>query len=118
MGRGGGLTLRWLTGTSWGGDTGTPGEKGEVKWMEIECLLRALNEPEGEVFLPNGSAGGLVEYPDSTDSSGIVNSASVMIALNLLLVGTTVCVECKDSAMDTGRGVRVPLVVADLGRTV
>lgn len=47
----------------------------------------------------------------------MTNSASVIKALNLLFwsvvdllwfVGTIVCVDCSDSASETGRGVRVP----------
>ena len=79
---------------------------------EIECLLRLFDGPEGDVLRVKD-----VTERD-TPSSVMTNSASVSSALNRLPVGTTVFVECSDSAIETGRGVRVPPDALDRGRAV
>jgi hypothetical protein len=83
---------------------------GDVNERDIECLLR---DPEGDVLR-------LREFADGRDtpSSVMMNSASVTKALSRLPAGTTVLVDCSDSAMETGRGVRVPPDAPDRGRTV
>jgi len=77
----------------------------------MECRLRVFDDPEGDVLR-------LRDVDRDIASSVMMNSASVTRALSLLLAGTTVCVECSDSAMETGRGVRVPPDAPERGRTV
>lgn len=86
-------------------------ESGDVKEREMECRLRVLDDPEGDVLRVR-------DVDRDRASSVMMNSASVTRALSLLLAGTTVWVECSDSAMETGRGVRVPPDVPERGRTV
>ena len=86
-------------------------DSGDVNEREIECRLRVFDDPEGEVLRVR-------DVDRDRASSVMMNSASVTRALNLLLAGTTVCVECSDSAMETGRGVRVPPDAPERGRTV
>lgn len=86
---------------------------GDVNERDIECLLRVFDGPEGDVLRHKG-------FEDERDppSSVMMNSASVSRALSRLPAGTTVLVDCSDSAIDTGRGVRVPPDAPERGRTV
>jgi len=86
---------------------------GDVKERDIECLLRVLEDPEGDVLRLRGFAD-----ERETPSSVMINSASVTRALSRLPAGTTVLVDCNDSAIETGRGVRVPPDAPERGRTV
>lgn len=86
-------------------------DSGDVNEREMECRLRVFDDPEGDVLRPR-------DVDRDRASSVMMNSASVTRALNLLVVGTTVWVDCSDSAIETGRGVRVPPDAAERGRTV
>ena len=94
---------------SWNWVPGWLDNSGDVNERDMECCLQVFDDPEGEVLR-------LRDVDRDRASSVMMNSASVTRALSLL--GTTVCVDCSDSAMETGRGVRVPPDAPERGRTV
>lgn len=72
---------------------------------DIERRLRARRDDDGDDL-----GGGVISVGVVRSSSGITYSASVRRALSRLLTGTMVWIDCSDSAMDTGREVRVVVV--------
>jgi hypothetical protein len=88
---------------------------GRGKFNEADRRFLDLREPDGELFptaIGDNDAGAMFWVLSPSSSSAIANSASVTSALSRLLTGTMVCVECKDSAIDTGRDVLLPTVAA------
>ncbi len=83
------------------------------RWPSVndaERRFRAFNELVGD-GRPDAGGRGLASCSEteSSVSSNIVNSASVMSALNRLLTGGTIVFpECEDSARETGRGDLLP----------
>ena len=86
---------------------------GRRTWVilsDAERRFLALRELVGD-GRPDVGGRGTDSWSDiePSASSNMVNSASVMSALSLLLTGgTMVLPECDDSASDTGRGDRFP----------
>ena len=87
---------------------------GEGKFKDTDRRFLDLTEPDGEVF-PLRDAGKIMT--SCPPSSAIANSTSVTSELSRLLTGTMVCVDCSDSAIDTGRDARLPTFEAP-GRMV
>lgn len=73
---------------------------GDEKDNEDERRFFDLNEPDGE-------EDPLLVLAAPLLSSAITKSGSVRSALKRLLTATIVCVECSESAMDTGREERL-----------
>ena len=87
-----------------------PDVRGGTKLSDADRRFRAFNEPVGD-GRPDAGGLELVSHSETepSASSNMVNSASVMSALNRLLTGGTIVFpECEDSARDTGRGDRLP----------
>jgi len=78
---------------------------GEGKFKDTDRRFRDLTEPDGDAF-PLRDAGKIMA--SCPPSSAIANSTSVTSELSRLLTGTMVCVDCNDSAIDTGRDARLP----------
>ena len=81
-----------------------------ARLRDAERRFRAFKELVGD-GRPDAGGRELVSCSETEPSvsSNIVNSASVMSALNRLLTGGTIVFpECEDSARDTGRGDRLP----------
>jgi len=93
---------------------------GKGRFKEADRRFLDLREPDGEVvpLVIDDNEVGIMSCPLSpSSSSAITNSASVTSALSRLLTGTMVCVDCNDSAIDTGREFRLPMLAAP-GRMV
>ena len=86
-------------------------DSGDVNEKDMECHLRVFDDPKGNVLQ-------LQDVDWDRASLVMMNSASVTRALSLLLIGTMVCVDCSDSAMETGQGVCIPSDALECGHTV
>ena len=107
-----GLSLKLRPGDwalKWGGG-GSTDRRTETMLSDAERRFLAFKELVGD-GRPDVGGRGMDSCSDTAPSvsSNMVNSASVMRALSLLLTGGTIVLpECDDSASETGRGDLLP----------